>query len=310
LNPVVSVSESSSHYEGVLNSLRLIERQIKEGLERKSGVLIKPNFVSTRRQLSATHVDAVRAVLDVIRRHYSGKIVIGEGPAGSDLNTGLANYGYFKLQDEYDVDFVDLNKDDYVEVEVKKSERSRIRKFHVSKTVVESDYRVSVALPKTHDMAIVTLTIKNVVVGSLVGHKSRVHQGYRGINLNIAKLAQVVMPHLGVIDGFVGMEGIGPVSGDPVELGAAAASVSPISLDAVMTKIMGFNPYDIGYLYYLDEWKVGTIDLEKIEIAGTPIEKVSRSFRPHPRYRSMLHWKNAQPTSGPLSGILHALGWA
>ncbi|MFB0502904.1 MAG: DUF362 domain-containing protein [Candidatus Bathyarchaeia archaeon] len=293
-----------------MNSLRLIERRIKEGLEGKRKVLVKPNFVSTRRQLSATHVDAVRAVLDMIGRYHSGKVVIGEGPAGSDLDTGLANYDYFKLQDEYDVDFVDLNKDDYVEVEVKKSETSRIRKFHVSKTVVESDYRVSVALPKTHDMAIVTLTIKNVVVGSLVGHKSRVHQGYRGINLNIAKLAQVVMPHLGVIDGFVGMEGIGPVSGDPVELGAAAASVSPISLDAVMTKIMGFNPYDIGYLYYLDEWKVGTIDLEKIEIAGTPIEEVSRRFRPHPRYRSMLHWKNAQPTSGPLSGILHALGWA
>jgi len=96
LNPIVSAVRSSSHYEGVLNALRLIERQIKNGLEGRRKVLIKPNFVSTRRQLSATHVDAVRAVLDTIQRYHSKKIIIGEGPASSDLNTGLENYGYFK----------------------------------------------------------------------------------------------------------------------------------------------------------------------------------------------------------------------
>jgi uncharacterized protein (DUF362 family) len=309
LNPIVSAVRSSSHYEGVLNALRLIERQIKKGLEGRRKVLIKPNFVSTRRQLSATYVDAVRAVLDTIQRYHSGKIIIGEGPASSDLNTGLENYGYFKLQDEYDVDFVDLNKDDYVEVEGF-NRRLRPLSFRISKTVVESDYRISVALPKTHDMAIVTLSIKNMVVGSLIsGQKSRTHQGYTGINLNIAKMAQDVMPHLAVIDGFVGMEGRGPVSGDPVDLRVGVASLSPISLDAVLAKIMGFDPYDIGYLYYLDEWKVGTIDLSKIEIVGTPIEQVGRSFRPHPRYRQMLEWKSAEPASGPLSGILRALDW-
>ena len=47
----------------------------------------------------------------------------------------------------------------------------------------------------------------------------------------------------------------------------------------------------------------------EIEIVGTPIEQVSSSFRPHPRYRQMLEWKSAEPASGPLSGILRALDW-
>lgn len=137
----------------------------------------------------------------------------------------------------------------------------------MSKTLVESDYRISVALPKTHDFIIATLSIKNIVVGGLVkGEKGKIHQGYKAINLNIARLAKHVMPHLGIIDGFVGMEGKGPVSGDPVNLRVAAASFHPVSLDAVMCRIMGFNPLDIGYLYYLDKWGMGVADLNKIEI--------------------------------------------
>ena len=291
MRPIVALAESKSHYDGVYESLSLIERQIREDLKGKRKVLVKPNFVSTRRQLSATHVDAVRAVLDVISRHYSGSIILGEGPASSSLRDGLANYGYLDLQKEYNVEFVDLNKDDYVELEGFDSQL-RPLKLRMSKTVVESDYRVSVALPKTHDCVIVTLSIKNIVVGGLIsGEKWRIHQGYKAMNLNIAKLAKHVMPNLGIIDGFVGMEGSGPVSGDPVDLRMAAASTYPVSLDAVVCRIMGFNPMEVGYLYHLNNWKVGIADLEKIEIIGKSIEDFARKFKPHPRYYEMLNWK-------------------
>jgi uncharacterized protein (DUF362 family) len=291
MRPKVALVESKGHYEGVYEALSLIEDQIERGLEGKKRLLVKPNFVSTSRQLSATHVDAVRAVLDVVTRHYSGRITIGEGPSMSSLRNGLENYGYLDLQREYDVEFVDLNMDDYVELEGV-DRRLRPMKFRMSKTLLESDYRISVALPKTHDTVIATLTIKNVVVGGLVGaEKQRIHQGYKGINLNIAKMAMHVMPNLGVVDGFVGMQGRGPVSGDPVDLRAAAASVYPVSLDAVMCRVMGFDPFDIGYLYYLHEWGVGVADSEKIEVIGRSVGELARRFIPHPGYREMLGWK-------------------
>jgi uncharacterized protein (DUF362 family) len=291
MNSIVALTKSKGHYEGVYNALNLIEDQIKRGIEDKRRVLVKPNFVSTTRQLSATHVDAVKAILDIVLKYYSGNIVIGEGPATSNLKNGLTNYGYMELQDEYDVDFLDLNKDSGYEVEGF-DRRLNPLKYCLSKTVVESDYRISVALPKTHDNVITTLSIKNIVVGSLIDHeKSKVHQGCKGINLNLAKFALVVMPHLGVIDGFVGMEGRGPVSGDPVDFKVAAASLNPVSLDSVISKAMGFNPNDIGYLYHLSEWNKGVIDLNKIEIIGTSIDKIAKNFKPHPRYKDMLSWK-------------------
>ena len=111
------------------------------------------------------------------------------------------------------------------------------------------------AKPKTHDCVIATLSIKNVVVRSLVTapEKQKIHQGAKAINLNIAKLAKHCMPSLGLIDGFEGMEGDGPTDGAPVRLGVASASLHPVSLDAVMAWIMGFDPLDIGYLHHLDE---------------------------------------------------------
>ena len=75
MKPKVSVVRSDGHYDGVSKALSLIEDRIKESLKGRRQVLIKPNFVSTRRQLAATHVDAARAVLEELgRRSYLRKI--------------------------------------------------------------------------------------------------------------------------------------------------------------------------------------------------------------------------------------------
>jgi len=289
--PTVAVVKSEGHYQGTKSALALIEDQIANSIKGKRRVLIKPNLVSTRRDLAVTHVEAVRAVLDVLLKHYSGDIAIGEGPALGNLDEAIANFGYDKLREEYGVEFIDLNRDDYVELEGVDSGLQPL-KFRVAKTLIESDYIVSVVKPKTHDCVVVTLSIKNVVVGGLVrGEKSKIHQGMKAININIAKLARHVMPSLGVIDGYIGMEGAGPVSGDPIKLGVSAASLHPVSLDAVMAKIMGFEPLNIGYLYHLNKWGIGVADLNGIEVLGEPISKVCIKFKPHPRYREQLKWR-------------------
>jgi len=289
--PVVALIRSEGHYEGVREALQLIEDRVAHDIKGKKKVLVKPNFVSTRVQLAATPVEAVRAVLDLVTRYHSGKITVAESPAMSTFQEGLRNFGYLKLRDEYDVEFIDLDEDDSVEVEILNSQLKPIS-VHVARTVAESDYRVSVTRPKTHDAVIVTLSVKNTAMGSLLnGDKSRMHQGYKAINLNLARVSRLTLPHLGVIDGFVGMEGNGPVSGTPINFGIAAASTSPVALDAVVAEAMGFNPGDVGYLHHLSEWGMGTLDLGEIEIRGAPLEKVKKGFKPHPGYREQLQWR-------------------
>ncbi len=290
--PIVSVNKSRGYYEGSRRALKPFEDDLASGIKGKKKVLIKPNFVSTTVQLAATHVESVKAVLDTLSQFYDGEIILGEGPSGKSLGEAITNFGYDALIDEYKLKTVDLNEDKFVEIEGVDSSLKPI-KFHVSKTLLESDYLISVAKPKTHDTVIATLSIKNVVVGSLVSlaEKEKIHQGTRAINENIAILGKHCMPDLALIDGFVGMEGAGPVDGDPVGLGVSSASLHPVSLDAVMAKIMGFEPLEIGYLYYLNNWGVGVADLNKIRVVGEPVEKVYRKFKPHPTYMDQLKWK-------------------
>jgi len=290
--PVVAVVRSEGHHEGTERALGLIEDRIEEGIKGKRRVVVKPNFVSTRRQLAATHVDSVRAVLDVVTRHHQGGITIGEGPAIGSLESGVSNFGYTPLADEYGVDFLDLNDDEYVTV-MGVDRRQEPLELRVSRTIAESDYLISVARAKTHDCVIATLSIKNVAVGALVTktEKEKIHQGTKAINLNIAKIAERCMPKLGVVDGYVGMEGRGPVSGDPVELGVAATSLHPVSLDAVMAETMGFEALEIGYLHHLDAWGAGVADIKGIEVIGESIDEVYHRFRPHPTYEDQLKWR-------------------
>ena len=290
--PVVSLVKSDGHYEGTKKALSLIDDQIEKSIRGKKRVVIKPNFVQTSSQLASTHVDSVRAVMDVIAEHYHGKLTIGEGPAIGGMESGISNFGYDKLRQEHDVDFIDLNYDEYAELEGVDRHLKPL-KFRFSKTVLECDYLISVAKPKTHDCVITTLSIKNVVVGSLVKtlEKKKIHQGIKAINLNIAKLAEHCMPHLAVVDGYVGMEGRGPVRGDRIDLGASAASLHPVSLDAVMSTVMGFQATDIGYLHHLNTWGKGVSDLRKIQVIGEPIKNVTVKFRPHPTYEEQLRWR-------------------
>jgi uncharacterized protein (DUF362 family) len=289
---VVSVVKSNGYYEGSRNALKPFEDDIAKSIKGKKMVLIKPNFVSTTVQLAATHVDTIKAVLDMLSEFYDGEIIIGEGPSGKSLVEAITNFGYGSLIDEYKIKTVDLNEDEFVELEGVDRFLKPL-KFHVSKTLLESDYLISVAKPKTHDTVIATLSIKNVVVGSLVSlaEKEKIHQGVKAINENIARLGKHCMPDLALIDGFVGMEGAGPVDGEPVSLGVSSASLYPVSLDSVMAKIMGFDPLDIGYLHYINDWGVGVADFNKITVVGEPIEKVCRKFKPHPTFRDQLKWR-------------------
>jgi uncharacterized protein (DUF362 family) len=161
----VALVKGDDRYGNIARALELIADQID--LRGKQRILIKPNFVTIGRPLAATHVDAVRAVLDFLRPRTSARITIGEGAALGDTLDGYRLYGYTGLAKDYDVDLVDLNRGEWVEAPVYDN---RFKDIHlrVSKTVVESDLRISVGPPKTHDTVIVTLSLKNMVMGSLI----------------------------------------------------------------------------------------------------------------------------------------------
>ncbi len=291
MKPKVALTQSSNRSQNVNMALQLIEDDVD--FKDKTNLFIKVNFVSTKNQLAATHVDAVRGLLQFIRERYNGKVTIGESTLGP-ARDGFERFGYLSLVKEFGVNLVDLNDGEWKLVELYNS-ALRPMELHFSKAVIDSGYRIVISPPKTHDSVIVTLSIKNLAMGGLSyphGDKIKMHQGYPVINLNLCLLAEWYPPHLGIIDGFTGMEGEGPCFGDPVDWGIAIASCDSVAADCLAAQLMGFSISDIGYLWYCRKKRLGVSELSEMEILGANPNNCYHRFRPHSAYEEQKHWRN------------------
>lgn len=110
------------------------------------------------------------------------------------------------------------------------------------------------------------------------------------IHRNVANFARLTWPDLVVLDGFYCMDGNGPVDGFPVKLEYAACSTDPLKADGVGARLMGLEPENIGYLYYLQEEGLGSYSLDGL--VGEGLEQIKQNFKLHPTYNIQKNWKD------------------
>ncbi len=287
----VALIKGNDRRQITYQALKKIEDDVLASIGNKR-ILIKPNFVTTNKQLAATHVDAVRGILDFLTPHVKGQIIIGESTAfGGGTFNGFENYGYLPLEKEYNVKLVDLNKQPW-------PYRYMIGKGHkpiplrIISTFLDPDtYVISAAKMKTHDRVVTTLSLKNVLLAAPLNDYKKndkwlMHSDFNFskqavLHYNMFHLAQDMYPDLGVIDGFEAMEGNGPVGGTPVDMRVAMASLDPLAMDTLATKIMGFDPGQIMYLAAMAEAGMGQGDVGKMQVLGTPPDECRYQFKPH-----------------------------
>lgn len=180
-NSRVALVRGDDRYQNTLSALECIASDINLTTRRR--VLIKPNFVATDKPLAATHVDAVRAVLDFVRERYEGPITIAEGPSSRPAAEGFRRHGYEPLAATYGIELFDLNNDEPFPVQAY-DRKLRPLRLHLARTVLESDFRISVGPPKTHDVVMVTLSLKNMIMGSLISRHCHAPSSGLGVGLN------------------------------------------------------------------------------------------------------------------------------
>ena len=288
--PRVSLIKGKDRREPVRRSLELIAPDILAGLGSRQPV-IKPNLVSPTIQLASSHVDQMRGILDFLTTVYHGTVVIAAASC-YDTKEAYTNFGYHDLIREYDVRLVDLNDGPFETVSIPGS-GDKALKFRIAGLLLDGGtYVISAAKMKTHDTVVVSLSVKNLAMGSVfTGDKKSVHQGIKETNRYIAGIAEHIWPDLSVIDGFEGMEGDGPTRGDPVSLGVAISSADALAADRVACEIMGVDFHRVGYLHYCEEQGLGEGDLNKIVVLGEQMSHCIRPFRLHQAVHEQYAWK-------------------
>jgi uncharacterized protein (DUF362 family) len=244
-------------------------------------ILLKPNLVETASGAPHinTHPLVLRGAIEAFLRLGAARVMVAEGP-GHRRDT-LAVYEESGLADvltEDRVPFHDLNYITGYDLP-NAGRQSRLKTLTFPGLFREVDWVVSVAKMKTHHWAGVTLSMKNlfgVMPGIYYGWpKNVLHR--EGIENSILDINATLKPHFAIVDGIVGMEGDGPILGDPKKVGVLVMGRNLAAVDATCCRIMGIDPYRVSYLERADNW-LGPIAETSIEQRGETIGAVATQF--------------------------------
>lgn len=308
----VALTNGNDRADNVFRALKSIDKDIARSIGNRR-IVIKPNNVSLTNQLAATHADALAGILEFLKS--IGKldnVIIAESALGSTMQA-FDNFKYTTVADKYKVKLVDLDKEPFQTILAFDQSDARPRRVRVSSILAnqEDNFIISACMLKTHNFAVATLSIKNIILGAALklpsasgsdsgrggrgfggSDKPILHGGGSyGINVNLAMLSPLMHPSLSVIDGFEGMEGNGPINGTKVDHRVCVASTDYLAADTVGVSLMGISPSDVGYLTHLAAAKVGEGDVAKMEILGEPIEKLAKKYQLGSSIKDQLKWK-------------------
>jgi uncharacterized protein (DUF362 family) len=336
----VGSSSSGTRRQMIIDVLEPWRATVAAGIVGKT-ILIKPNLVYTG-ALAATHVDALRGLLDFLRTITSAPIIIGECSAYSSLSTLYTNDGYNALTTEYTgVSLMDLNNTGSmpsVNRHIWNTDFSTTTSIAVTSAFFDPSYYViDICRPKTHNCMVMTGLNKNMLMAApLTSIKQQMHGAigwYSGqhtdedkcLAWNIYQLGNLMYtggtPALAVLDAWEGMEGEGPVSGTSIMQYCAVAGIDPLAVDRLCAKLMGFSDTAIDppdkatpsytdprVLVWLSNAGYGNYDLSKINfILGTlaSLETYVRSYTLPVNYTGTTSYETRwQGSSSPPTTIL------
>lgn len=91
----------------------------------------------------------------------------------------------------------------------------------------------------------------------------------------------MIQPSLNVIDGIIVCRDPDMRDSDPrpIELNTILAGGDRLAVDCIATKIGGLNPLDISYLKRAAERGLGESDYNRIQVVGTPLNKIARAWQ-------------------------------
>ena len=244
-------------------------------------ILLKPNLLFAKEPEKAvtTHPSVVYATLKLVI-DAGGKPLVGDSPGIGSAVKVASKAGIKEVCDRLNVHIVDFKES----VEVENPDGKTFKSFTIAKEVRDVDCIINLPKLKAHAQMFLTLGVKNLF-GCIAGRrKSQWHFATGRDRDNFARmlvdLYLLLKPKLTIVDGIMAMEGNGPGSGDPKELGLIFVSSDCIALDRVITEVLGAKAYDLFTTKVAREDGTGITSLEKIDIKGEKLSNIRvRDFK-------------------------------
>jgi len=287
----VVICQSDNAYSNAYKALENISLPDLKGKK----VLLKPNAgrkVEPGKGVT-TEPEVVAAACDFFVK-TGAEVSVGESPIlGVTALECLETTGIADVVRKRGIVLIDLDSLPANKTEIKGG--IVLKSLAVCGAIKDFDYIVSIPVLKTHMHCGVSLSLKNMK-GCLRGReKVRLHQlpppkngaVEKTLNIAIADLSTILKPDLALIDGTIGMEGLGPSAGTPKKMNLVLASTDYLNADSVAATLMGFNPEEIPHLRLSAERVGRKLNLDEINISPSDWETFISPFELPPKELSI-----------------------
>jgi uncharacterized protein (DUF362 family) len=270
MHPFASIASGSDPYHRTAECLRALGTSDYSGTQTAFIKFNTAPYHLIHSTGAAGHPETVRAVIHYLREYGVRQIRAGDGPSAADPAKGFLDCGFTRVCQEEGVELVDLDRAETVEVTIPGAQS--LYTVPMTRVVLESDLLVDVAWMRTHGYTTISLCMKNLM-GVIGQPRDVMHEPFPQ---KITDLQSFLRPGLCVIDGTTALdEGMSRV---PVPMNLTIAGRDAVSVDAVGTAIMGFDPLEIEHIWLAQERGLGIATLERIGLTGCSIGEVKRSF--------------------------------
>jgi uncharacterized protein (DUF362 family) len=244
-------------------------------------VLLKPNCVMgfDPRTGATTKPEIVQIVARMAYECGASKVMVGDNVGNREVSLEcLEKAGIAAAARSAGAQVVDFDHCEYVQVPVKDHQFSAT--LAIAKPVLECDVLIDLPVIKTHHQTGMTAALKNLK-GTVSKETMITAHRLDKVEEEIADINSVVTPHLVIVDGIIGHEGLsgGRWCDSPKPVGIVMAGTDRVAVDTVVAKLMGMDPQEIRHIQLAATRGLGCNDLDQIEILGVPLEEVATKFR-------------------------------